>query len=166
MKKQRKYLKDLIPVKVNKLVLYDGSFEFQFDGNTLSLVPETYGKWCFLAVFINNQRQPMQWELSARPHVGRLANGAVIGYRYDQVYYVVSGSRRYRHLFIDPETMTIGVRTDFFPDHNRAYPRGKEREGNGISREQVKAQYEELFGEKDEFMREFKKREKLSRFGL
>src|SRR5215471_10968548 len=72
MKKSRKYLKDLIPISINRLVLYDGSFEFHFDGNTLSLVPETYGKRSFLTVFVNNIRQSMSWDLYERPHRGRL----------------------------------------------------------------------------------------------
>src|SRR5262249_11855020 len=46
MKKPRKYLHNLISVNINRLVNYDGSFEYQFDGNTLSLVPESHGKRC------------------------------------------------------------------------------------------------------------------------
>jgi len=101
MKKQRKYLKDLIAININKLVLYDGSFEYQFDGNTLSLVPGKYGKRCFLAVFINGIRQQMSWDLYERPHRGTLKNSQ-IPYNRDTVFYVVSGGRRFRHLFIDP----------------------------------------------------------------
>ena len=153
MKKQRRYLRDLIPININRLVLYDGSFEYQVDGNTLSLVPESYGKRCFLSVFINNQRQPMQWDLYERRHAGRLKN-AVIGHRYDVVYYVVSGGRRFRHLFIDPETNRLGVRTDFYPDHNRAYVRGKVREAEKSFREQAREMERELFPEdRDEIYR-------------
>src|SRR5262249_389016 len=116
MTKPRKYLHNLIPININRLVNYDGSFEYQFDGKTLSLVPETYGKQCFLVVFIEGIRQPMLWELSARPHRGRLANGAVIGYRYDEVFYVIGGDgRRYASLYLDPETRRIGTRRDWFP---------------------------------------------------
>lgn len=99
MKKQRKYLKDLIPININKLVLYDGSFEYQFDGNTLSLVPESYGKRCFLTVFINNIRQQKIFELSERRHAGRL-NNSVIGYRYEFVYYVIGRSPVSSSIFV------------------------------------------------------------------
>src|SRR5215469_17508989 len=98
MKNPRKYLRDLIPINVNRLVLYDGSFEYHFDGNTLSLVPETYGKRCFLAVFINGIRQPISWDLHERPHRGTLKYSQ-IPYPNEVVYYVVSGGRRFRHLF-------------------------------------------------------------------
>ena len=165
MKKHRKYLHNLVSVNINRLVNHDGSFELQMGLHTLSLVPETYGKRCFLAVFINNQRQQMQWDLYERPHVGRLRNGAVIGHRFDSVYYVIGGDgRRYRHLFLCPETCRLGVRTDFFPNH-RAYPRGKAREASKTFKERCRAMERELFGEKDEFMAEYRKREKLSRFG-
>ena len=105
MKKQRKYLKDLIAININKLVLYDGSFEYQFDGNTLSLVPGKYGKRCFLAVFINGIRQQMSWDLYERPHRGKL-NNSQVPYRNETVFYVVGGDgRRYRHLFLDASSV-------------------------------------------------------------
>ena len=105
MKQKRRYLKDLIPVDINKLVLYDGSFEYSFNGNTLSLVPENYGKRCFLSVFINGIRQQMSWDLHERPHRGRLKYSQ-IPYRNETVFYVIGGDgRRYRHLFLCPVTM-------------------------------------------------------------
>ena len=95
----------------------------------------------------------MQWDLYERRHAGRLKN-AVIGHRYDVVYYVVSGGRRFRHLFIDPETNRLGVRTDFYPDHNRAYVRGKVREAEKSFREQAREMERELFPEdRDEIYR-------------
>src|SRR5215813_9712162 len=101
MKKQRKYLKDLIAVNINKLVLETGYYEIQIGGILLSLAPERHpnGKY-YVTMFRNHLRQPEAWELSARPHVGRLRNGGSTPYRNDEVYYVVSGSRRFRHLFI------------------------------------------------------------------
>jgi hypothetical protein len=42
MKKKRRYLKDLIPVNINKLVLETGYFEIQIDGTLLSLSPQAY----------------------------------------------------------------------------------------------------------------------------
>lgn len=129
MTKPRKYLHNLIPISISRLVNYDGSFEYQFDGKTLSMVPESHGKRCLLSVFINNIRQPMQWELFAREHKGRLANGTVIGYRYDQVYYIIGGDgRRYAYLYLCPETRRIGTRRDHFPPSGtwNAYPRRKE----------------------------------------
>jgi hypothetical protein len=153
MTKPRKYLRDLIPININRLVLYDGSFEYHFDGNTLSLVPESFGKRCFLAVFINGIRQQMSWDLYERRHAGRLKN-AVIGHRYDVVYYVVSGGRRFRHLFLCSETNRLGTRVDFFPDHNRAYERGKARDESKTFREQCKEMEELLFPEaRDEIAR-------------
>jgi hypothetical protein len=162
-KKRRKYLKDLIAVDINKLVLYDGSFEYQFDGNTLSLVPENYGKRCFLVVFVNNQRQPMQRDLYERPHVGRLRNGGRVPYHNEYTYYVIgSDGRRYRHLFLDAESNRLGVRTDFYPDHNRAYPRKGSKDED--FRSQCKRMEKELFGE-DEWEAFHRRTVLKSRFG-
>src|SRR5262249_7235393 len=126
-KKRRKYLKDLIAVNINRLVLVDGYFELQIGDIHLSLAPERHpnGRY-YVTLFVNHLRQPKTWALSARPHVGRLKNGATIPYAHDEVYYCIgSDGRRYRHLFIDPEHCRIGVRTDFYPDKNLAYPRGR-----------------------------------------
>ena len=100
------------------------------------------------------------------PHAGRLRNGGHIPYRCDERYFVVSEGRRFAHLFIDPETMMVGTRTDFFPHHWAAYPRGKAKEESKTFQEQCRAMERELFGEKDEFTREYEKRLKLSRFGM
>jgi hypothetical protein len=153
-KKQRKYLKDLIAVNINKLVLYDGSFEYQFDGNTLSLVPENYGKRCFLAVFINGIRQQMSWDLCERPHRGTLKNSQ-IPYNRDTVFYVIGADgRRYRHLFLCPETNRLGTRVDFYPDHNRAYPRGKAKESGRPTRKEIDEMTRALFpDDKDQIYR-------------
>lgn len=40
MKKKRRYLKDLIPVDINKLVLETGYYELQIGDIHLSLAPE------------------------------------------------------------------------------------------------------------------------------
>jgi hypothetical protein len=42
MKQKRRYLKDLIPVDINKLVLETGYFEIETGGNLLSLAPERH----------------------------------------------------------------------------------------------------------------------------
>src|SRR5262249_465384 len=146
MTKQRKFLKDLIPVNINELVLATGYFELQIGGIHLSLAPERApnGRY-YVTLFRNHLRQPETWELSARPHVGRLQRGGHIPYRNDEVYYGVSGGRRYRHLFIDSETMMIGTRTDFFPRVNDAYPRGRAREASKSFQEQCRAMERELF---------------------
>ena len=166
MTKPRKYLHNLIPISINRLVNYDGSFEYQFDGNTLSLVPESHGKRCFLSVFINGIRQPMKWTLSSQPHKGKLRNGAIIGHRYEEKYFVVGGDgRRYAHLYLCPETRRIATRRDWFPPQGtwNAYARRKE---DMSLHDQAKALARELFETKDPFMREHEKREKRSRFGL
>ena len=115
MKKQRKYLKDLIPISINRLVLESGYFEVRIGDTLLSLNPERHpnGRY-YIALFRNHLRQREAWELSAMPHRGHLRNGGSIPYRCDERYFVVSHGRRYRHLFIDPETMTVGTRSDFF----------------------------------------------------
>src|SRR5262249_8165349 len=146
MKKHRKYLKDLLPVNINKLVLATGYFELQIGDKLLSLAPDRCPDGSYvISLFRNYLRQPECWELSARPHVGRLQRGGHIPYRNDEVYYVVSGSRRYRHLFIDPENMMIGTRTDFFSHTWDAYARGKAKEANKSFQEQCRAMERELF---------------------
>src|SRR5262245_32301902 len=146
MKKQRKYLKDLIPININSLFLETGYYELQIGDIHLSLAPERHpsGKY-YVTLFRNNIRQPMQWELSARPHVGRLKNGAQIPYSHDEVFYAVgTDGRRYRHLFIDGEHCRIGVRTDFFANNNAAY---REPRSGRLSRTQIEAMGRELFPE-------------------
>jgi len=146
MKNQRKYLKDLLAVNVNELVLETGYYEITIGDKLLSLAPDRCPDGSYvISLFVNHLRQPMSWELSARPHTGRLRHGGHIPYRNDEVYYVVSGGRRFRHLFIDSETMTIGTRTDFFPHHWQAYPRGKAKEANKTFREQAREMEKELF---------------------
>jgi len=115
MNKPRKYLKDLIPVNVNELVLTTGYYELQIGDKLLSLAPDRCPDGSYvISLFVNHLRQPKVWALSARPHNGRLQRGGHIPYANDEVYYVASGSRRFRHLFVCPETMMIGTRTDFF----------------------------------------------------
>jgi hypothetical protein len=157
-------LKDLIPIDINRLVLETGYFEVQIGGTLLSLAPERHpnGRY-YVALFRNHLRQHQAWELSAMPHCGRLQQGGYIPYRCDERYFVVGADgHRYGHLFIDPENMTIGVRTDFFPKVNDAYPRGKAKEENKTFREQVQEMGRELFGEKDEFLCGYKKLQKKS----
>jgi len=75
MKKKRRYLKDLIPVDINKLVLETGYFEIEIAGNLLSLAPERHpnGRY-YVTPFKNHIRQQPVGELSAMPHGGRLAS--------------------------------------------------------------------------------------------
>src|SRR5262249_44615665 len=150
MKKKRRYLKDLIPVNINKLVLETDYFEVQIGDTLLSLNPERHpnGRY-YVVLFRNHLRQPECWELSARPHVGRLRNGGHIPYRNDEVYFVVSQGRRFAHLFICPDTMMVGTRIDFFPKHWAAYPRGKTKAGSKSFEDQCREMERELFGEKD-----------------
>ena len=166
MKKQRKYLKDLIPVNINKLVLETGYFELQLESGLLSLSPERHpnGRY-YVCLFKDNLRQPITWEIASQPHTGRLQHGGHIPYRCDEKYFVVgSDGRRYAHLFIDPEEQRIGVRTDFFPKPWQGYPRRGSKDED--FRSQAKRQYEELFGEKDEFLRDYKRLLKRSYLGI
>jgi len=81
MKKQRKYLKDLIPVNINELVLSTGYYEITIGDKLLSLAPDRCPDGSYvISLFVNHLRQPKTWALSARPHVGRLRNGARIPY--------------------------------------------------------------------------------------
>ena len=167
MKKQRTYLKDLIPIPINKLVLEDGIFEFPFGDSMLTLVPENYGNKQYLCLFVNNIRQPMQYELYARPHRGRLANGAQIPYRNDAVYYVISNGRRFTKLYIDPETFRIGSRIDHFGSSvHRQYKRGKTSGHHAPSQREIDAMSRQLFEERDPFLRGYKKLLRKSRLGI
>src|SRR5215471_1645156 len=115
MKKQRKYLHNLVSVNINRLVNHDGSFELQIGSHTLSLVPETFAKQGFIALFIDNIRQPMQWTLSEMRHGGVLRNGGKVPYHKETRFFVMgSDGRRYAHLFVDVEDFKIGTRRDFF----------------------------------------------------
>jgi hypothetical protein len=165
MTKRRKYLKDLIPININSLVLETGYFEVQIGDTLLSYNPERHPNGCYyVCLFRNHLRQRETWELSARSHSGRLQNGGHIPYRNDEVYYVVSHGRRYRHLFIDPETLMVGTRTDFFPQPWAAYPRGKAKQENKNFHDQCREMENELFQERDEFLRDYEARKKLSHF--
>src|SRR5262245_16017337 len=101
MTKQRKHLKDLIPININALVLETGYFEVRLGDTLLSFNPERHpnGKY-YVALFRNHLRQHEAWELSAMPHRGRLQHGGSIPYRNDEVYFVLGPEgHRFRHLF-------------------------------------------------------------------
>jgi hypothetical protein len=68
--------------------------------------------------------------------------------------------------FIDPESYQIGVRTDFFKRVNDAYPRGKAAKETLPSQQQIKEMGEQLFGEKDAFLADYKRRLKRSYLGF
>jgi len=163
MKKRRRYLKDLIAIDINRLVLETGYFEIQIGDILLSLAPERCpGKGYIVSLFTNHLRQHKFWELSAKPHNGRLRNGGSIPYRSDETFYVIgSDGRRYRHLFIDPEEMRIGVRSDFYPHHWQAYPRGKAKENGVPTKDAIEKINRELFG-LDEFTEDYQKRLRTS----
>src|SRR5262245_48016348 len=98
MKKQRRYLHNLVSVNVNKLVNHDGSFDLQIGSHTLSLIPETYGKQAFVSLFVDGCRQPMSWALSEMRHGGRLQHGGHVPYHKETRYFVVGNDgRRYAH---------------------------------------------------------------------
>jgi hypothetical protein len=165
MKKQRRYLKDLIPVNINELVLATGYYELQIGDKLLSLAPERHPNGLYyVTTFKNHLRQHEAWELSARPHKGRLQHGGHIPYHCDEVYYVLSQGRRFAHLFICPDTMVVGTRIDFFPKDWAAYPRKGSKDESFES--QCKEMEQELFGEKDEFTAEYEKRLKKSYLGI
>jgi hypothetical protein len=107
MKKKRRYLKGLIPVDINKLVLETGYFEIQIAGNLVSLVPGRHpnGRY-YVALFKNHLRQHEAWELSAMPHGGHLRNGGHIPYRCDERYFVVGSS------LIENSSLLAGQRTN------------------------------------------------------
>ena len=152
MEKKRRYLKDLIPVNINSLVLATGYYELQIGDKLLSLAPDRCPDGSYvISLFVNHLRQQKVWELSARPHVGRLKYSQ-IPYSHDEVFYVVgTDGRRYRHLFIDAEHCRIGVRTDFFANNNATY---RELKSGRLSRTQIKEMGEQLFGkDRDELYR-------------
>ena len=79
MKKKRRYLKDLISIDINRLVVETGYFEIQIGDILLSLAPERQPNGSYvISLFTNNLRQDKVWELSARPHNGRLRRGGHI----------------------------------------------------------------------------------------
>jgi len=164
MKKKRKYLHNLVSVDINRLVNHDGSFELQIGSHTVFLVPETFGKQAFIAMFIDHCRQPMSWPLSEMRHEGVLRNGGRIPYHKETRFFVLgSDGRRYAHLFIDEENYKIGTRRDFFGNDWNAYPR---RRQDMSLHDQAIALERELFETKEPFMREHERRLKRSRLGI
>jgi hypothetical protein len=148
----KKYLCDLIKIDIHKLVNEVGSWETRIRGFDIALVPETFGKACNLVLFVNGQRQPMQWKLSSRPHRGFLQRGGHIPPHHDEVWFAVAGKKRYRFLYIDDDTMDIGSRDDFFPQGvQRQYRRKETKSVAGGFKDQCRDMEKELFGEKDEF---------------
>jgi hypothetical protein len=71
MKKQRKYLKDLISVNINRLVLETGYFEIQIGDILLSLHPERHpnGKY-YVTTFRNHLRRPKHGSYPQSPMEG------------------------------------------------------------------------------------------------
>jgi hypothetical protein len=163
----KKFLKNLIPVNINRLVLVTDYYEVQLESGLLSLQPERFpNARYYVCLFKNRIRQPIQWELSSIPHRGVLRHGGHIPYHHDERYFVIgTDGKRYAHLFIDPDRERIGVRTDFFRNNWQAY--GEKTEPQfPPSRQQMKKMEEELFGEKDEFLRDYKRRLKASYLGM
>src|SRR5262245_60701335 len=162
MTKQRRYLKDLLRISVNDLILKTGYWETRLDdGRVISLAPEQFAKKFRLILFINNCRTTTYFEISAQPHRGKLRNGASIPYRYDERYFVIgSNGKRYADLYYCPESCRLGTRVDFYPPSGtwNAYDRRK-RDDKSF-KEQCRAMEKELFQERDEFLREHNKRVK------
>jgi len=146
----KKYLCDLIKIDIHQLVNEVGSWERRTRGFDIALVPETFGEECNLVLFLNGQRQPMQWRLSSKPHRGWLQRGGFIPPHNDEVWFVVgSNGKRYRFLFIDPDTTAIGTRDDHFPGGvHRQYRRKKD---GSTFQDQCRAMEKQLFGNPDEF---------------
>jgi hypothetical protein len=146
----KKYLSDLISIDVHKLVNEAGECSRQIGEYQVSLIPEIFGARHFLLLFVNNQRQNKFWELSSQPHNGWLRRNGFIPHHHDQIWFVVgSNGKRYRYLFIDPETTNIGTRDDHFPGGvHRQYRRKKD---GGSFQDQCRAMEKQLFGNRDEF---------------
>jgi hypothetical protein len=54
MKKKRRYLKDLIPVNINSLVLETGYYELRIGDKLLSLAPERHPNGKYYVTFFKN----------------------------------------------------------------------------------------------------------------
>jgi hypothetical protein len=164
----KKYLSDLIKIDIHKTVNETGYWDRQIGQFHVSLVPELINGKHILSLFVNHLRQPMHWELSFRYHRGWLQHNGFIPHDCSEVWYVVgTNGRRYQFLYIDPESCRIGTRDDHFPAGvTQQYKRQKTNGRHLPSHREIDAMNEQLFGESDAFLREYKKLLLKSRLGI
>jgi hypothetical protein len=148
-KTNKPYLHDLIRIDIHRLVNEVGYWDGQIGPYLVSLQPERFGKVQFLALHLNNIRQPKEFQLSSQPHRGWLQRNGYIPYYHSEIWYVISNGKRYRYLYINPETTEIGTRADHFPGVHRQYLR-KDR-GEMTFQDECEEMKRTLFAEKDEF---------------
>jgi hypothetical protein len=141
MKRTHKpYISDLVPIDIHCLVTEVGSWDRQIGKYHITLVPDRWGNHYFLQLFVNNIRVDKTFELSSQPHRGWLQRNGFIPYHHDTIWYVVgSNKKRYRFLYIHPETLEIGTRDD----HQAIY---SQRKMKSFNRSEWKKVEEELFG--------------------
>jgi hypothetical protein len=152
MKRTHKpYISDLVPIDIHRLVTEVGFWDRQIGKYHISLVPDRWGNHYFLQLFVNNIRVDKTFELSSQPHRGWLQRNGYIPYHHDEIWYVISNGKRYRYLYINPETTEIGTRTDHFAGVHRQYLR-KDR-GEMTFQDEAHEMERKLFEEpKDEFL--------------
>jgi hypothetical protein len=112
MKRTHKpYLSDLARIDIHCLVNEVGFWDRQIGKYHISLVPDRWGNHYFLQLFVNNVRVDKTFKLSSQPHRGWLQRNGFIPYHHSEIWYVAgSNKKRYRFLYIHPETLQIGTR--------------------------------------------------------
>jgi hypothetical protein len=147
-----KYIKkdELISVQIQRVVM-NGYWEKQIGQFKVSLVPEARGRTYYLVMFVNNHRQPCEWQITSLPVKGNISYRGGY-YRPDQEsYYVVSrnNGKRRKFVHIAPATSDIGT-VDEFAERGlklRYTQRSHGRRYKGpISKQDRDAMMKQLFG--------------------
>jgi len=108
------YLDTLLKLDIHKIVSTHGDWQQEIQHRSV-LLDCHQG---FLIFYLDGE-PVKQWKLSSQPHDGRLRNGGSIPWQCDEIYFVVGSDRkRYRHLWLDPETLAIGTRMELGARYN------------------------------------------------
>jgi hypothetical protein len=105
-------LEKLLKIKIHAVVKAD-HWSAMIRGNPdyqLELKPMVENKNYLLVLYMNGQRTTRCWQLSSCEIRGRLNNGGSIPWGFESWYVVGWNGKRYRHLYVSPETQQFGTR--------------------------------------------------------
>ena len=108
------HLDTLLKIDVDQLVSGNGYWEQKIQHRSILLACHQG----FLIFYLDGE-PVKQWKLSSQPHHGRLRNGGSIPWECDAIYFVVGADgKRYRHLWLDIETLRVGTRKELGARYN------------------------------------------------
>jgi hypothetical protein len=117
------FLDQLTKLDIHQIVSGNGYWQGKIQNHSVLLDV----RQDFLIFYIDGE-PVKQWRLSSQPHLGKLQHGGRIPWECDEIYFVVGADgKRYRHLWLNLESLEIGTRKELGARYNwRRWPsRGK-----------------------------------------